>query len=70
MKNKVDICVVFGGLLALLLVVYGFYLILKKSKANETDGQGLQRQLKGFALLVLAGIVNTTVLMLCNTTML
>jgi hypothetical protein len=47
------------------LAIFGFLMILKKKKGDETDIQVIQRQIRGFAILVLSQLVMIAGLSLC-----
>jgi hypothetical protein len=47
------------------LVIYGFMQLLKKQESGESDGQTLQRQLRGFGYLMLAQIALVVGLSIC-----
>jgi len=51
------ICYLLVAVASIGLVVYGFMQVLNKQLASENDVQVLQRQIRGFAFLMLAQIV-------------
>ena len=48
------------------LIIYGFMMILQRSHQGENDVQVLQRQVRGFAYLLLSQIVLVLGVMLCS----
>jgi len=50
-------------IVALILLIIGFIFIFNKQSSSESDVQVVQRQLKGFALLILAPIVALAIVM-------
>ena len=50
-------------IVALILLIIGFIFIFNKQSSSESDVQVVQRQLKGFALLILAPIVGLAIVM-------
>ena len=64
-KNSFGICNLAAVTVALGLVVYGFVLLLQDKKRDETDSEVIQRQLKGFAYLVLSQIILVMGMSLC-----
>jgi len=53
----ISICSFAVTIAALVLVVYAFMDIFKHAKSSENDVQVVQRQLRGFALLLVANMV-------------
>lgn len=51
------VCFVVAAIIAIGLIIWGFIEIFKAQQVGESDVQVLQRQLKGFAFLILASIV-------------
>jgi len=51
-----SICYTVGGMIALGLMIYGFWCILKGRSNMESDLGVIQRQLRGFALLLVAQV--------------
>jgi len=48
------------------LVIYGFMMILQRAQPNENDTQVIQRQIRGFAYLLLSQIVLILGVMICG----
>lgn len=61
------ICFVIAAIIAIALIVWGFIEIFKSQQVTESDVQVLQRQLKGFALLILASIIWVALGAVCGT---
>lgn len=60
-----SLCYILVLALCIGLVVYGFMQLLKKQMVGESDAQVQQRQLRGFAYLVLAQVVLVLGMALC-----
>lgn len=60
-----SLCFILVLTLCVGLVVHGFMQLLKKQGAGESDAQVTQRQLRGFAYLILAQIVLVLGMALC-----
>ncbi len=60
-----SLCYILVLALCIGLVVYGFMQLLKKQMVGESDAQMQQRQLRGFAYLVLAQVVLVLGMALC-----
>lgn len=60
-----DLCVLLISILCLALIVLGFRMIFQKHMDAENDAQVLQRQLRGFGLLILAQVLLVSGLALC-----
>ncbi len=60
-----SLCFIMALALCVALVVYGFMQLLKKQNVGESDSQVTQRQLRGFAYLILAQIVLVLGMALC-----
>jgi hypothetical protein len=59
------LCYVATLAVSLGLVIYGFMMILQKAHPNENDTQVIQRQIRGFAYLLLSQIALILGVMLC-----
>jgi len=60
-----SLCYILVLALCIGLVIYGFMQLLKKQMVGESDAQVQQRQLRGFAYLVLAQVVLVLGMALC-----
>lgn len=65
MADKQNVCFVLAIALSVGLVVYGFMQLLQKEKASENELQVIQRQLRGFAYLMLAQLLLVLGMSLC-----
>ena len=57
MSSDSALCYIVVAVVSIALVVYGFLQILGKQLPSENDTQVIQRQIRGFAWLMLAQIV-------------
>jgi hypothetical protein len=57
MSSDGSLCYLVAGVVSVGLIIWGFMQIFGKQLASENDNQVIQRQLKGFALLLVAQIV-------------
>lgn len=53
-------------IIALLLVVYAFYSIFRTKSQTENDLNVIQRQIRGFALLIVSNVVLLTGINMCS----
>ena len=67
MFSTMRICSLIVIFASLVLMGYAFYTILKRKQTKETDIGVIQRQLRGFALLVIANFIAILGLTLCTT---
>jgi len=51
------VCYALVAVVSVALIVYGFMQVLNKQIASENDIQVIQRQIRGFAFLMLAQVV-------------
>lgn len=65
MSTAVSLCSLVVMVSSVALVVYAFYHIFQQKKNNENDLNVIQRQIRGFALLIVAQIVMMVGMMLC-----
>ena len=65
MADDGKLCYFLAIALSGLLVVYGFYCLLQKEKPTENDVQVVQRQIRGFAYIMLAQVVLVLGVALC-----
>ena len=57
-KSTVQLCYLVAILVAVALVVYGFMELLKEQQPSEkTQAEVISRQIRGFALIMLAQVV-------------
>lgn len=63
--SQLGLCSIIAIALSIALIVKGFMEILKLQLPGETDAQVIQRQLRGFAHLLLSQIVLVLGLSLC-----
>lgn len=65
MFETISICSLVVLVVSVLLTVYAFYTIFQHNVVGENDVQGVQRQLRGFAILMVANIVMVLGMLLC-----
>lgn len=65
MSTAVSICSLAVMVASAALIVYAFYYIFKQKHNSENDLNVIQRQLRGFALLIVANLVMLLGMMLC-----
>lgn len=61
-----SLCYLLAVIIAIILIVWGFWLIFQVQQNTETEVQVLQRQLRGFAFLILASIVLVAGVAVCS----
>jgi hypothetical protein len=66
MQTSQQLCFIATLAVALGLVIYGLMQIFKKEQASENDVQVVQRQIRGFAYLILAQVVMAAGMSLCS----
>lgn len=64
--STVAACSYVMTIIALILVVYAFYSIFRAKNTTENDLNVIQRQIRGFALLIVSNVVLLTGLNLCS----
>lgn len=69
-STTISICSLMVMSAAAILTVYAFYYIFKKQQMNEQGMDVIQRQLRGFALLMVANLVMIIGMMVCAGTLL
>ena len=65
MADLSNLCYLLVLAVAIGFVIYGFFLLLEKDRPNENDVQVIQRQIRGFAFIMLAQVVVVLGLALC-----
>ena len=65
MNGLSGLCYFSALIVSFALVIYGFVLLLQKEKPGENDVQVIQRQIRGFAFIMLAQVVLVLGLALC-----
>lgn len=65
MSNSGGLCYILVLAVCVGLVIFGFVQLLQKEKPSENDVQVVQRQLRGFAYLLLAQIILVLGIALC-----
>ena len=65
MFETISVCSLVVLIVAVIVTIYAFYEIFQRNVAGENDVQGVQRQLRGFALLMVANIVMVLGMLLC-----
>ena len=63
--NISSVCYLVAGIAAVALIVFGFWQIFKRQEAGETEIGVIQRQIRGFAWLILAQFVFSMGAALC-----
>ena len=69
-STTISLCSLVIMIAAISLTVYAFYNIFQKKDSKENDLNVIQRQIRGFALLMVANIVMLLGMMLCAGTLL
>ena len=65
MPDSGQLCYVVSLLVSVVFLIYGFILLLKKQQQNEDGTSVIQRQIRGFAFLLLSPIILSLGLSLC-----
>ena len=65
MSHPMSLCSLLVMAAAVALIVFSFIGIFERQKAGESDSQVIQRQLRGFALLIVANLVMGVGMALC-----
>lgn len=60
------VCVTVAVLVALIILIAGFVLIFQGNSGGLDSGEVIQRQLRGFGLVLLAPIVGAVIILLCS----
>nr|QBK87394.1 MAG: uncharacterized protein LCMAC201_03040 [Marseillevirus LCMAC201] len=69
-STTISICSLVIMVAAISLTVYSFYSIFQKKDNKENDLNVIQRQIRGFALLMVANLVMLLGMMICAGTLL
>jgi type IV secretory pathway VirB2 component (pilin) len=65
MADMHNLCYLLVLAVAVGFVIYGFMLLLEKERSNENDVQTIQRQIRGFAFIMLAQVIVVLGMALC-----
>ena len=65
MTLTISLCSLAVMIAAAALTIYAFYIIFVRAQNSENDLNVIQRQLRGFALLMVANLVMILGMMLC-----
>lgn len=65
MTLTISLCSLAVMIAAAALTIYAFYIIFTRAQNSENDLNVVQRQLRGFALLMVANLVMILGMMLC-----
>ena len=66
MTTTISLCSIAVMLISCAIIIYAFYGIFREQVANENDMNVIQRQLRGFALLMVSNIVMVLGMLLCT----
>ncbi len=65
MDSTLSLCSLSVMVVSVALIVYSFYLVFLQKSGGENDLNVIQRQLRGFALLIVANLVMVLGMILC-----
>jgi hypothetical protein len=65
MAESNGLCYLLALAVSAAFIVYGFVLLLQKERPTENDVQVIQRQIRGFAMIMLAQVILVLGMALC-----